>query len=83
MKRRDTTMTTAGVIRCCLYAIGETDLDADVMVGDTFACPYCHTTFTLTDKGESRLVYIPDWQIVGPHIHDQRAGAKRAVGAAK
>lgn len=68
MRFDETTLTMAGVIRCCLQSIADQFQDEDkVDLGDKAECKYCHTKFTLVQPDPARKPrWVPDWQIENP-----------------
>lgn len=60
MKLRDTRLTYAGVMRCCLASVGldHPGLDAEVEEGDESSCGYCDVRFRLVGGK-----WVPLWQI--------------------
>lgn len=59
MKTEETTITPAGVLRCCLATVALEHLGEDVEAGEKSACQHCKEPFTLTPEWK----WVPDWQI--------------------
>ena len=57
-----TTIPTAGVMRCCLSSVACEHLDAGKMVkeGDTSSCQHCKRTFTLRKPVGGKMIWYPD-----------------------
>jgi hypothetical protein len=64
MKLKDTTITTAGVFRCCVQSVAaEIEQDAEIQIGHKSRCVYCHEPFTLTmDPTGKGGIWLPDWK---------------------
>ena len=59
---RETRITAAGVMRCCLASVGEEYEGKPLRIGDKSQCKYCKEPFTLTQAKDYPL-WKPDWQI--------------------
>lgn len=65
---RDTRITQAGVMRCCLGTVAEEyegkngAEDQRVALGMKSKCRHCGQTFTLT-VGKKYPTWMPDWQL--------------------
>lgn len=65
---RDTRITQAGVMRCCLGTVAEEYEGKDgaedqrVALGMKSKCRHCGQTFTLT-AGKKYPTWLPDWQL--------------------
>ena len=49
MKGKETTITTAGVFRCCVSSVADELLETDVKPGDESMCEHCRRKFVLGD----------------------------------
>lgn len=69
MKLEDTTITTAGVMRCCLATVAD-ELSGEVREGDESACDHCGERFRLVwaprvGFAEAGYRWLPLWQVEG------------------
>lgn len=57
-----TTIPTAGVMRCCLASVACEHLDAGrkVSEGERSSCVHCKRTFTLRKPIRGKMVWYPD-----------------------
>ena len=81
---RDTRITQAGVMRCCLATVAEEyegrdgAEDAPVSLGMKSKCRHCGQAFTLVAR-DGFPAWLPDWQIYGRNAAAQPAARATPV----
>lgn len=77
---RDTRITQAGVMRCCLETVtGEyATEDIRVALGMKSMCRHCGQAFTLS-AGKKHPTWLPDWQLLPPNPSDEPHGRESTL----
>lgn len=70
----ETTITAAGVMRCCLATVAVEYAGLPVSEGMESRCAHCATLFRLVQR-DGRLFWLPLWQIDQQEMQRERSAS--------